>query len=72
MRIVLLIVGVLALLGGLATLVAAQSAIHQILGGQGIIGGLTLMALGSLIGAVERGADRIVKALDAGPTDPRA
>lgn len=64
MKFILVVAGILAILVGLGIGAAAKSAIHEIEAAQSVIGGLTLVGFAVVASAIERAADRIVKAID--------
>lgn len=64
MKFILIVAGLLAILAGFGIGAAAKSAIHEIEAAQSVIGGLALIGLAVVAGAIERAADWIVKAID--------
>lgn len=73
MKFLLFFLGIGAVLSGLMVNAAAKTAIHEILGAQGVIGGLTLIGLAAVIEAVDRAATKIIGAitrLGSSPSTP--
>jgi hypothetical protein len=66
MKYVLLFLGLGAIFLGIGASVTAKTAIHEILGAQGVIGGLTLVGLGGVIEAIQVASKNIVQALKDG------
>jgi uncharacterized membrane protein len=58
MKSFLAVVGLLAFVGGLFALFAAKSAIHEILGGVGVLTGVVAVGLSHIISNLEAAAQR--------------
>ena len=69
MKCVLFFLGLGAIFLGIGANVAAKTAIHEILGAQGVIGGLTLVGLAGIIEAIQVASRNIVQALNGSLND---